>query len=88
MLLLAFTYTSCNFIAISNKIPPSESDPFVSLVAKLFLRLFVLDCRSDVFVVMLRYLNELSFYYIAAENAQVGNLKGSSNSHYIRATVL
>jgi len=30
-----------------------------------------LDCRSDVFVVMLRYLNELSFYYIAAENSQV-----------------
>jgi len=27
--------------------------------------------RSDVFVVMLRYLNELSFYYIAAENSQV-----------------
>ena len=27
--------------------------------------------RSDVFVVMLRYLNELAFYYIAAENAQV-----------------
>lgn len=39
---------------------------FVTIIVVLSL-----DCRSDVFVVMLRYLNELSFYYIAAENSQV-----------------
>ena len=55
----------------------STNDPYLYSgpnILYLFVLLIILFARNDCLLVMLKYLNELSFYYLAAgtqENAQV-----------------